>query len=188
MVFTLLWAKKKRSPKRRPNLTGLGGSDSVNLLKVLQRLPGRRRFGGLFFCLGAPWLIGTRFTVLRSVFCTAEIVAITSSADDEQSLFGLGANEYGVEKIFFGRAAKREADSLPSRRTPIGRIRNRLLGWRQQGHYRVMITRYERLRSPSSADHRYVEVHCLRPVLGKEKLLAETAPMLLTVIRGSEIL
>src|SRR5208283_4597022 len=65
MVFALLRAKKKRSPNRRWILTTMAGNGSVNLLMVSQRLPERRRFGGLFLCLNdsllIDWVRGSRF-------------------------------------------------------------------------------------------------------------------------------
>ena len=60
-------AKKICSPKRRrlsrDSLTVIRGSDSLSVAKKMRGLPGRQRFGGLFFCLQLPsWLWGTRFT------------------------------------------------------------------------------------------------------------------------------
>jgi hypothetical protein len=78
MVFALLQAKKKHSPNRRWILTTMAGNGSVNLLRVSQRLPERRRFGGLFLCLNDSWLIDrVRSSLFRAALGRREEFADT---------------------------------------------------------------------------------------------------------------
>jgi hypothetical protein len=51
MVFTLLRAKKKRSPNRRLALTKNGGKRYLEVVSLKIGLLERRRFGSLFLCL-----------------------------------------------------------------------------------------------------------------------------------------
>ena len=51
MVFTLLRAKKNRSPNRRLALTKNGGKRYLEIVSLKIGLLERRRFGSLFLCL-----------------------------------------------------------------------------------------------------------------------------------------
>ena len=72
----------------------MAGNDSVSLLKVSQRLPERRRFGGLFLCLNDSWLIDR---VRGSLFRAARVHREDFAKADRQ--FQRSGDRTGIPRI-----------------------------------------------------------------------------------------